>query len=124
MALRFPQWVGLLTLVSAATALAEPDAEKGKKLAIEHCSHCHVIGDYNRMGGIGNTPSFQWMVKSENYTEIFKTFYARRPHPVFTRVPGYKRWSNAVPYYPEFTITQSEIEDLLAYVETLLERQR
>jgi len=94
-------------------------AEQGFELARELCSRCHVIGDYNRMGGIGNSPSFPWMVKSADWRERFTTFYSRRPHPVFVRVPGYARWSKSDPYYPPFEITLQEIDLLVDYVETL-----
>jgi mono/diheme cytochrome c family protein len=117
---------GLLAALAAIT-WPEPapaqsgDAERGFELAREHCSHCHVIGDYNRMGGIGSTPSFQWMVRDPDYAEIFRTFYVRRPHPVFVRVPGVPRWSDAPPYYPEFHVTLDDVEDIVAYVATLKE---
>ena len=62
------------------------------------------------MGGIGNSPSFTWMVKNSDWRERFLTFYARRPHPVFTRVPGYALWSDVPPYYPPFEITRDEID--------------
>ena len=78
-----------------------------------------MIGDYNRLGGIGNAPSFQWMVKSSGWQERFESLYARRPHPVFVRVAGYEKWSEADPYYPPFTITVDEISLISAYAETL-----
>ena len=73
----------------------------------------------NRMGGIGNAPSFQAIAQHEDVRERFPTFYARRPYPVFVRFPGYAKWSNAVPYYPEFKISQEEINALVAYAESL-----
>ena len=71
------------------------------------------------MGGIGNAPSFPSMAQHEDARERFSTFYARRPHPVFVRVPGYAKWSNAVPYYPEFRVSREEINALVAYAESL-----
>ena len=101
------------------TAEESERTQQGFELAREFCSRCHVIGDYNRMGGIGNSPSFPWMVKSADWRERFTTFYARRPHPVFARVPGYARWSESDPYYPPFEITLKEIDLIVDYVETL-----
>ena len=101
------------------TAEESERTQQGFELAREFCSRCHVIGDYNRMGGIGNSPSFPWMVKSADWQERFTTFYSRRPHPVFARVPGYARWSESDPYYPPFEITLKEIDLIVAYVETL-----
>ena len=71
------------------------------------------------MGGIGNAPSFRSMAQHDDVRERFSTFYARRPHPVFVRVPGYAKWSDAVPYYPEFKVSLEEINALVAYAESL-----
>ena len=98
-------------------------AKQGFELSRQFCSRCHVIGEYNRMGGIGNSPSFTWMVKNDDWRDRFLTFYARRPHPVFARVPGYALWSNADPYYPPFEITLDEIDLIVSYVATLREPQ-
>ena len=108
---------GLLFL---ATEFAKTDtAVEGFELSVRHCSRCHVIGDYNRLGGIGNSPSFTWMVKSDDWRERFMTFYMRRPHPVFARVPGYPLWSDSDPYYPPFEVTLEEIEAITEYAGTL-----
>ena len=109
----------LLTFTSLPLSRASNSAELGFELSRQLCSRCHVIGEYNRMGGIGNSPSFTWMVKSSDWRERFLTFYSRRPHPVFTRVPGYALWSDVPPYYPPFEITRDEIDLIVAYVETL-----
>ena len=117
---------GSLALISGAvmmtwteSAMSENTALLGFEVAKIHCARCHVIGQYNRMGGIGNAPSFQAMANNEDYKERFSTFYARRPHPVFVRVPGYARWSNAAPYNPEFKISHEEIDQLAAYAASL-----
>ncbi len=108
---------GLLFL---ATESAKTDtAVEGFELSVRYCSRCHVIGDFNRLGGIGNSPSFNWMVKSDDWRERFMTFYTRRPHPVFARVPGYPLWSNSDPYYPPFEVTLEEIEAITEYAGTL-----
>ena len=39
------------------------DVDKGRKVAELHCSRCHVVGDFNKNGGIASTPSFQMLVK-------------------------------------------------------------
>ena len=48
-----------------------------------------------------------------------RTFYARPPHPVFVRVPGVPRRSNAPAYASEFMVTPGDIENLVAFVLTL-----
>ena len=112
-------WAIISIFCMPFTAFANSQIERGFKLARQYCSRCHVIGDYNRMGGIGNSPSFAWMVKSADWRERFQTFYARRPHPVFVRVPGYARWSNVEPYYPPFEILLSEIDLITEYAGSL-----
>jgi len=112
-------WVIMLLFCTPFMVLADSQTERGFELARQYCSRCHVIGDYNRMGGIGNSPSFYWMVKSTDWRERFQTFYTRRPHPVFVRVPGYARWSNVEPYYPPFEILLSEIELITEYAGSL-----
>lgn len=101
------------------SAGAQGNIAAGRELSIKHCSRCHVVGDHNPFGGIGSTPSFAWMTELPDYAERLRTFYARRPHPTFARVPGYPKWSNAPASVREFTITVDEIEDILSYVETL-----
>ena len=112
-----------LLLLGIPLSYGDEEAKQGFELSRQFCSRCHVIGEYNRMGGIGNSPSFTWMVKNDDRRERFLTFYARRPHPVFARVPGYALWSNADPYYPPFEITLDEIDLIVSYVETLREPQ-
>ena len=116
---RHRAWAIILIFCMPFTAFADSQIERGFELARQYCSRCHVIGDYNRMGGIGNSPSFAWMVKSVDWRERFQTFYARRPHPVFVRVPGYARWSNVAPYYPPFEILLSEIDLITEYAGSL-----
>jgi mono/diheme cytochrome c family protein len=116
---------GLTTLLVVAAwswvqaSQATGDAAAGRELAIKYCARCHVIADYNPLGGIGSTPSFQGMTFLPDYEQRLRTFYARRPHPVFARVPDYPRWSGAKAYVQEFTITVSEIEDIVEFVITL-----
>ena len=80
---------------------------------------CHVIGDYNKYGGIDSTPSFQLMARRDDVDERMRTFYARPPHPVFVRVPGVPRRSNSPAYASEFAVSPGDIENLLAFIQTL-----
>lgn len=109
-----------VVLAPGGGAGATGDPQKGREVSIKYCARCHVVGDYNPMGGIGSTPSFQLLVKRRpDYAERFQTFYQRRPHPVHVRVPGVPKWSDAPSNATEFTITPEDIEDILAFVETL-----
>ncbi len=102
-----------------APAGAEGSAEIGRKFAENHCARCHVVGDFNPMGGIGSTPSFQLLAKRNDWLERFETFFERRPHPVFVRMPDVARWTTLPSYVKEFEVTQADIDDIIAFVETL-----
>ena len=105
--------------LSPLNAGAQGKPEAGKAVAEKHCSRCHVIGAYNRMGGIGSTASFQMIARMSDGLIRFQTFYARRPHPAFLTVPGIPRWSKAPAYATEFTITLDQVDDIVAFVKTL-----
>ena len=125
-ALVFAFGAGFFFLSFPADAGGDP--KKGGAIAEKYCSRCHVVGYYNPMGGIGSTASFQMITKMSDYLERFKTFYARRPHPAFVRIPGVPRWSKLPGYATEFTITLKQVDDIVAFVKTLekvpIRRQR
>ena len=106
----------LMLWAGPALAQQEGDAAHGKELSLQHCARCHVIGDYNRYGGINSTPSFQLLAKRDDWLERFSTFHARRPHPVFTRIEGIEPAYTGVEYVQPFTITLEEVEDIIAFV--------
>lgn len=98
------------------------DVAKGRKLAIKHCALCHVIRDHNPMGGIGSTPSFNVLANIGDWETRLRTFYKRRPHPPFVRVPGVAPPKGVLPNAPEFTVTKDNIDDLAAFVGSLHQR--
>ncbi len=106
-------------IVSTAPARADGDLEAGRKMSVKHCARCHVIGDFNPFGGIGSTPSFQLLANRNDWLERFQTFYERRPHPVFVRVPGVPRWTKLPSYAKEFRVTPENIQDIIAFAKTL-----
>ena len=106
-------------VTSIPAALAEGDPEAGRRVSEKHCARCHVVGDFNPMGGINSTPSFQLLAKRGDWLERFQTFYERRPHPVFVRVPGVPRWTELPSHVKEFEVTPESIDDIIAFVETL-----
>ncbi len=68
------------------------------------------------------SPTFGYsslLAKREDYLERFQTFYERRPHPVYVRVPGVPRWSEFPSHVAEFTVNLDDIENIIAFVETL-----
>ena len=114
----FAAWIGAMCL--SATALADGDSQAGRRVAIEHCTRCHVVGDANPHGGINSTPSFQLLAKRDDWRERFQTFYARRPHPVFVRVPDVPRWTKLSSHVAPIEVSLEDVENILAFVETLV----
>jgi len=115
----------ILALAAAlpAVARAEGDAAKGRQLAVDHCSRCHVIPDHDPYGGIDSTPSFRLLAKLDDYKERFRSFYARPPHPVVVRVPDVPAPTTDPAFVATFEVTPQQIEDLLAYAERVRSAQ-
>lgn len=118
--------IWLIVLVfSCQPSWAEGDIEEGRKVAELHCSRCHVIGDYNKYGGIGSTPSFQLLVNYlPDYIDRFETFFERRPHPNFVIIDGHERFMDHLP--PNATpvkLPHRAVADVLAFVETLKKKK-
>lgn len=93
----------------------------GARLALTHCGRCHVIGDINRMNGLGSTPSFAVLRGFADWDSRFEQFFVLRPHGSFTQIAGVTE-----PFDPEFPpalvpveITLDDLDDILAYVATM-----
>ena len=115
------RYAALFALIAAVSgpASAGGNADSGKDIAIKYCARCHVIGAYNKFGGIGSTPSFNLLLGLQDGMERFESFYERRPHPVFVRVPDVPKWGDSPAYASEFTVTRQNLDDILAFVLTL-----
>ena len=111
----------LLLAVVATPAVAEDDVERGRQIAQEHCARCHVIGDFNKFGGIGSTPSFQLLVKAfPDYKARFETFFERRPHPAFVTIKGFGRRHPHLPANAQpVELPLAAVSEILAFAETL-----
>lgn len=97
------------------------DVENGLQLARQHCARCHVVGDSNKFGGIGSTPSFRLLVTAfEDWRTRFETFYARRPHPAFVSIEGRGRLREDLPpnAHP-VTLPSTAIDDLVALAQDI-----
>lgn len=110
-----------MALAGSAVPAAAADMEAGRRVAVEHCTRCHVVGRENPFGGISSTPSFQLLVERRpDYRDRFATFYARAPHPAFVTV---REVGPARPDLPPnaapVTLTLADIDNIVAYVETL-----
>lgn len=107
-------------------AAEKGDIGKGRKIAQLHCTRCHVVGDFNRGGGISSTPSFQLLVKRRpDYKERFQTFFARRPHPSFLSIKGIGRIRPDLPpnAHP-IELTEQDVQDIAAFIETLKPKKK
>ena len=94
--------------------------EQGMAVAHQHCTRCHVVGDYNPKGGISSTPSFQLLVNAlKDYEERFDTFYVRPPHPAVIIIEGIEKRDdlpyNAVPV----KITLEDVENIGIFAKSL-----
>ncbi|HMB76287.1 MAG TPA: cytochrome c [Kiloniellaceae bacterium] len=105
-------------LLAPHVGLAQ-DAQKGRELAVTHCSRCHVIPDHNAFGGIGSTPSFQLLANLDDGLERFETFFARRPHPSVVRLEGVTPPSEQAPTIVPVALEPDDIDDLAAYARSL-----
>jgi len=112
-----------LCRVLAAPGRAEGDAERGRQVAIDHCSRCHVVPDYNPYGGISSTPSFKLLARRDDYLERFQSFFARPPHPVVVRVPGVAPPTDDPAFVATFESQPEQVDDIIAYVELIRAQQ-
>lgn len=110
---------GVAALCASAGAASAEDVAKGRELARQHCTRCHVVGDLNTMG-IGSTPSFQYMVnKLKDYENRFLTFYSLRPHPAFTRIDGLPTLTDIPSPIAPVKLTLEDVEAIAAFAATL-----
>ena len=115
----------LLAGLAAHAQSRKPDPKNGRAVAQKHCSRCHVIGSYNKSGGISSTPSFQLLVNAfKDYEERFLTFFERRPHPVFIRVLGFRTPYPLPPSAKPIQLELDAIEDMLAFAKTLRKKKK
>lgn len=97
------------------------DAARGADLALSACGRCHVVGEVNRMNGIGSTPSFAVLRSLDDWMERFLAFYALNPHPSFTIIPDVTEpfdETRPSPISP-VTLTLEELENIVAYAATM-----
>ena len=105
-------------VVVEAPETFDGDKATGARLALVHCGRCHVVDKRNRMGGIGSTPSFAALRGRENWSDLFRAFYAHNPHPSFTQVEGVTDPfdPNRQIHVAPMEITLDEIEAITAFV--------
>lgn len=94
------------------------DVADGQRLSLGLCGRCHVIGEINRMSGIGSTPSFGVLRTMPDWENRFVAFYVLKPHGAFTQVKDV-----TAPFAPEspppiapIEMTLDQLDDIVAYV--------
>lgn len=100
----------------AGNALADDSIAVGKRVAVEHCARCHVVGEANRMGGLGSTPSFALLRRMGDWEERYSSFFARNPHPAFITVEGLSAKRTLPPNAAPITLTEQQVDALMVYV--------
>lgn len=111
---------GLLAVLLCAPVHAA-DVKKGERLAREHCTRCHVVGDMNKYGGIGSTPSFGAIKTLDDWKERFEIFFTLLPHPAVVKIEGVseERPENLPAFAKQITLSVDELNDLLAFIDTV-----
>ncbi|SLN30527.1 hypothetical protein PSA7680_01462 [Pseudoruegeria aquimaris] len=104
--------------VVAAAPAFDGDAREGERLSLLHCGRCHVVGDANRMAGLGSTPSFPVLRTFADWEERFTAFYVLKPHPAFTQIPDVTEPFDETRPPPIIPVTMSldDLDAILAFV--------
>ncbi len=101
-----------------STAAAAAETLDGERLALAHCGRCHVIGDVNKFGGIGSTPSFPVLRAYPDWKARFEAFYTEPPHIAVTQIEGVTEPFTASlppPIHP-VVLTEAEVEAIMGFV--------
>ncbi len=106
---------------SVAEVMPEGDIARGETLSYQNCGRCHVIGERNRMKGIGSTPSFALMRSFPDWQQRFGGFYTLIPHPSFSQIVDVTDPfdPSRPPVINPLELTLKELEDILAFVATI-----
>ena len=125
---RFPSLLtglvlGMTSLVSVSAVQAEQSAlmKQGEKLVRQHCTRCHVVGDLNKYGGIGSTPSFGAIKSLPDWQDRFAAFWSLLPHPSVLQVEGIspERPKDLLATTKQIFLTPDEVDAILTYVDTV-----
>ena len=108
-------------LLMAATTARAGDAKRGRQLAAEHCTRCHVVGDINPRGGIESTPSFIGMKRLADWQRRYAEFYILPPHPALVRIKDVsaERDDSRPAFVQEIVLSLEDVESILAFARTL-----
>jgi len=97
------------------------NAQRGEAFSFANCGRCHVVGDRNKMKGIGSTPSFPVLRSLPDWEERFSTFYVRIPHPALVQLEGVSEPFNPAfpPANQPLRLTLEQLEDILTFISGL-----
>ena len=106
---------------AVAEVMPEGDIARGETLSYQNCGRCHVIGERNRMKGIGSTPSFALMRGFPDWQQRFGGFYTLNPHPSFSQIVDVTDPfdPSRPPVINPLELTLKELDDILAFVATI-----
>ena len=111
--------VALLGAPTDAAWAQSNDPSRGETLAIKHCALCHVVGSFNKFGGIGSTPSFQLLASMKDGRERFETFFARLPHRSFVFLPDQEPPTALPTAVPKVHISHEDVGAIAGFAMTL-----
>ena len=113
-------FAGLLS-VSAVQADQTDRLSQGELLVRQLCTRCHVVGDLNKYGGIGSTPSFGAIKSLPDWSDRFAAFWSLLPHPSVVQVDGIspERPKDMPATTKQIFLTVDEVEAILTYVDTV-----
>lgn len=118
----FGMWM-LGSMLCAVQAQASDIAllEKGEKLVRQHCTRCHVVGNLNKYGGIGSTPSFGAMKSLPDWQDRFAAFWSLLPHPSVVQVEGLspERPKGLLATTKQIFLNMDDVDAIQAYVDTV-----
>ena len=92
----------VLALAVLALAIARVDAARGTRLAQRWCASCHIIGETPPSQVQVGPPSSPSIAESKLTPEQLRVFLTK-PHGSM----------------PDLSLTRAEIDDLVAYIESL-----
>ena len=97
------------------------DQLAGESLAFKVCGRCHVVGEKNRMKGLGSTPSFGLLRTFPDWQRRFEAFFTLNPHPSFTQVTGVTAPFDPArpPPISPIVLSLDQLDDILAFVATI-----
>ncbi|MEO1275764.1 MAG: hypothetical protein AAFV96_10350, partial [Pseudomonadota bacterium] len=67
---------GSYAAATAVEVVRDGDAVAGEALSMKLCGRCHVVGEANRMAGLGSSPSFGALRALGDWEGRFEAFYA------------------------------------------------